>query len=220
MILVRSKGGLSLENLRPLAGGVIGSAKYIEASIERDDNWASIMTSLSRAVDAKSSWTNGHSERVAGLAFAMGKSLLMEDRELADLRVSALLHDVGKIAIPESIIDKPARLSEDEMNIMRQHPERGAMIVENVPGYRSIRLAILHHHERWDGNGYPIGISGEGIPLHARMIAITDVFDAITSDRPYRKGLAVEQALMQIESQCWTSFDGELVKIFLSVVKR
>jgi putative nucleotidyltransferase with HDIG domain len=220
LVLVRSKRGPSLENLMPLAGGVISSAKYIEATIERDDNWISIMTSLSKAVDAKSSWTNGHSERVAGLANAIGKKLLMEDSELANLQVSALLHDVGKIAIPESIIDKPSRLSEDEMNIMKQHPERGAMIVENVPGYKSIRLAILHHHERWDGNGYPHGISGEEIPLHARIIAITDVFDAMTSDRPYRKGLMIEQALSQIESQSWAALDGELVKIFLTVARR
>ncbi len=220
LVLVRSKSGPSLENLRPLAGGVISSAKYVEMSIERDDNWTSIMTSLSKAVDAKSSWTNGHSERVAGLANAIGKKLLMEDSELANLQVSALLHDVGKIAIPESIIDKPSRLSEDEMNIMKQHPERGAMIVENVPGYKSIRLAILHHHERWDGNGYPHGISGEEIPLHARIIAITDVFDAMTSDRPYRKGLMIEQALSQIESQSWAALDGELVKIFLTVARR
>jgi len=220
LVLVRSKDGLSLENLRPLAGGAIGSAKFIEASIERDDNWTSIMTSLSRAVDAKSTWTNGHSERVAGLANAIGEKLLMEDSELANLRVSSLLHDVGKIAIPESIIEKPARLSEEEMEIMRQHPERGAMIVENVPGYREIRLAILHHHERWDGKGYPHGISGEEIPLHARIITIADVFDAMTSDRPYRKGLAIEETLMQIESQSWTSFDGELVRIFLAVARR
>ena len=178
------------------------------------------MTSLSSAVDAKSTWTHGHSERVAGLATAIGEKLLMEEKELTNLRVSALLHDVGKIAIPESIIDKPARLSDEEMEIMRQHPERGAMIVENIPGYKKIRLAILHHHERWDGNGYPNRISGVEIPLHSRIIAIADVFDAITSDRPYRKGLAIEQALMQIESQSWTLFDGDLVRIFLAVARR
>jgi putative nucleotidyltransferase with HDIG domain len=219
LVMVRSRNGLSLDNLRLLAGGVISSAKYIEASIERDENWTSIMTSLSRAVDAKSTWTNGHSERVADLANEMGEKLLMEAGELANLRVSALLHDVGKIAIPEAIIDKPTRLSDEEMEIMRQHPERGAMIVENIPGYKNIRLAILHHHERWDGKGYPHGISGEEIPLHARIISIADVFDAMTSDRPYRKGLAIEQALMQIESQSWTSFDGELVRIFLAVAR-
>ena len=220
LVLVRSRNGLPLENLKPLAGGVVTSAKFIEASIARDDNWISIMTSLSSAVDAKSTWTNGHSERVAGLATAIGEKLLMEDKELTDLRVSALLHDVGKIAIPESIIDKPTRLSDNEMEVMRQHPERGAMIVENIPGYKKIRLAILHHHERWDGNGYPNRISGVEIPLHSRIIAIADVFDAITSDRPYRKGFAIEQALMQIESQSWTLFDGDLVRIFLTVARR
>jgi polar amino acid transport system substrate-binding protein len=100
---------------------------------------------------------------------------------------------------------------------MKQHPERGATIVENIPGYKNIRLAILHHHERWDGTGYPQGIQGELIPFHARIIAIADVFDAMTSDRPYRKGLAVGEALKYLESQSWAAFDGELVRIFLDV---
>jgi uncharacterized domain HDIG len=216
LLLVRSNNGLSLKQLEPLAGGVVSSAKYIEASIERDENWKSIMISLSKAVDAKSQWTNGHSERVADIANAIGARLLMNEKELSDLHVSALLHDIGKIAIPESIIDKPGRLDDGEMGIMRQHPERGAKIVEDIPGYKQIRLAILHHHERWDGTGYPYRILGENIPLHARIIAIADVFDAMTADRPYRKGLSLEQALGEIESQSWKAFDGELVRLFLS----
>jgi putative nucleotidyltransferase with HDIG domain len=220
LLLVRSRNGLSLEQLEPLAGGVVSSAMYMETSIQRDENWKSIMTSLSKAVDAKSQWTNGHSERVADIANTIGKKLFMDEKELSDLHVSALLHDVGKIAIPESIIDKPGRLSDDEMAIMRQHPERGAKIVEEIPGYKQIRLAILHHHERWDGTGYPYGISGESIPFHARIIAIADVFDAITADRPYRKGLLLEQALAEIEGQASRAFDSELVRFFLSTVRK
>jgi len=215
--LVRSRAGPSLAQLRPLAGSLVSCAKYIETSIQRDSNWTAIMISLSRAVDAKSTWTNGHSERVAAFATAIGERLMMTDSELASLKVSALLHDVGKIAIPGSIIDKPARLSDEEMGIMRQHPERGAAIVENIPGYKTIRLAILHHHERWDGQGYPQGVAGELIPLHARIISVADVYDAMTSDRPYRRGLPAAEALSLIESQRGTAFDADLVRIFLSV---
>jgi putative nucleotidyltransferase with HDIG domain len=188
LLIVRSKGGLSLQNLRPLADGIVGCAMYIEARIKSDENWASIMISLSKAVDAKSTWTNGHSERVANLAVTIGEKLLMEEGELERLRISALLHDVGKIAVPESILDKPGKLSDEEMEIMRQHPERGARIVEETPGYEEIRQAIMYHHERWDGRGYPHGISEKVIPLHARIIAIADVFDALTSDRPLPQG--------------------------------
>ncbi len=219
LLLARVGRQPPVERLRPFADHIVGSAKYIEASIQREENWNSIMMSLSRAVDAKSSWTNGHSGRVAELAVAVGSRLMMNEAELRDLRVSSLLHDVGKIAIPEAIIDKAGKLERAESEVMRQHPERGAMIVEDVPGYKDIRRAILHHHERWDGTGYPHGLAGKEIPLHARIIAIADVYDALTSDRPYREGLSTEAALSHLESQSATAFDPGLLRIFDSIVR-
>ncbi len=219
LLLIRRRNGLLLDQIRPFAHQLVGAAKYIETHMEKDRNWTSIMTALSKAVDAKSAWTNGHSDRVARLSTAIGRRLLMDADELNRLLVSAFLHDVGKIAIPESIIDKNGRLSENEMTLMRQHPERGAEIVESLPGYGEIRHTILHHHERWDGRGYPFGISGEQIPLHARIISIADVYDAITSERPYRKGIPGEQALAIIVAESGTAFDPKLVHAFTSAIR-
>lgn len=220
LLLLRSKPGLPLEKIRPFAAFAVSSVKYLETSIERNENWSAIMVSLSRAVDAKSEWTSGHSERLALHAVAVGRRLQMGEKELNELRVGALLHDIGKIAIPEIIIDKPERLSDREMDIMKQHPQRGAMIVDNLRGYEEIRQTISCHHERWDGTGYPCGLAGESIPLHARIIAIADVYDALVSDRPYRKGLSVADALDYLETQSWIAFDGNLVKIFRSVIEK
>lgn len=164
LILVRDTGGPDLARLKPLADQTGVALKDLEIREEGRRNWLAVVRSLVRAVDAKSTWTKGHSDRVATLSTAVGRRLLMEGDELDLLEISAILHDVGKIGIPESILDKPGRLDDEEMAIVRRHSRVGAEIVEDLPAYAGVRSSILSHHERWDGSGYPEGLSGEEIP--------------------------------------------------------
>ncbi len=218
LFLVRdARTGPQAERLRLLADQAGVAYKHASAREARERNWLAIVRSLTRAVDAKSAWTRGHSERVARLSRALGERLLMTPAELADLEIAAVLHDVGKLAVPEAILDKPGRLEPEEMAVMREHPERGARIVEDVPNYREVRAAILYHHERWDGSGYPAGLSGEAIPIASRIIALPDVYDAITDERPYRRGLGDGEARNVIEESSGSLFDPRLARLFLEL---
>lgn len=219
LILVRGPGGADIARLRLLADQTGVALKDLETREEGRRNWLAVVRSLVRAVDAKSTWTKGHSDRVATLSIAVGRRLLMEGKELDLLEISAILHDVGKIGIPERVLDKPGRLDEEEMAIVRNHPRLGAEIVEDLPAYAGVRPSILYHHERWDGSGYPEGLRGEDIPLGARIIAISDVYDAITDERPYRKGMKAEDAQRFIEGGAGNLFDPRLVRIFLEVLR-
>ena len=219
LILVREAGGPGLSRLSLLADQTGVALKDLETREEGRQNWLAVVRSLVRAVDAKSTWTRGHSDRVATLSTAVGRRLLMEGGELDLLEISAILHDVGKIGIPESVLDKPGRLTEEEMAVIRRHPRVGAEIVEDLPAYAGVRSSILYHHERWDGSGYPEGLRGEEIPLGARIIAISDVYDAITDDRPYRKGMMADEAQRFIEEGAGSLFDPRLVRIFLEMLR-
>ena len=219
LILVREAGGPAISRLRLLADQTGVALKDLEIREEGRQNWLAVVCSLVRAIDAKSTWTKGHSDRVATLSTAVGRKLLMEGGELDLLEISAILHDVGKIGIPESVLDKPGRLTEGEMAIIRRHSRVGAEIVEDLPAYAGVRSSILYHHERWDGSGYPEGLQGEEIPLGARIIAISDVYDAITDERPYRKGMKAEEAQRFIEDGAGSLFDPRLVRIFLEMLR-
>lgn len=216
LILMRPPGGPGLAKLMPLADQVGVALKDLEVRDEGKRNWQAIVRSLVRAVDAKSAWTRGHSERVAGLSTAVGRRLLMDAKELDLLDIAAVLHDVGKIGVPESILDKPSRLEPMELALIQRHPAVGAAIVEDLPAYASVRSAILYHHERWDGSGYPRGLSGEAIPLPGRIVSIIDVFDALVSERPYKRAWSLEAALDHIAEQRGRHFDPALVDLFRS----
>ncbi|MBL8966005.1 MAG: HD domain-containing protein [Spirochaetaceae bacterium] len=217
LFLFRDGERPSLDRLTLLADQAGVALKHLADREARERSWLAVVRSLTRAVDAKSAWTRGHSERVAKSALLLGRRLLMGTRELADLEVAAVLHDVGKIGVPEAILDKPARLDEAEFALVRRHPVLGADIVEDVPEYREIRAAILHHHERWDGSGYPEGLAGEAIPLAARIIALADVYDAITDERPYRRGMSPAEARDFVLGGAGALFDPRLVRIFLEL---
>lgn len=215
LILVREGREPSLAQLRPLAAQVGVAVECVSLREERERNWLAVARSLSRAVDAKSHWTRGHSERVVDTALSLGRRLMMGPRELRDLEIAAVLHDVGKIGVSEAILDKPGGLDPCELKIIRSHPVIGADIVEDVPAYGDVREAILYHHEQWDGSGYPRGLEGEGIPIFARIIAIADVYDAISSKRPYRTNLDAEESLSFIERGADRMFDPRLARIFI-----
>ena len=181
-------------------------------------NWGTLKA-LARTVDAKSSWTAGHSERVADIALKIGKSLGLEPKELINLQRAAFLHDIGKIGVPVAILDKPGKLSREEFSIIKAHPQMGGRILEPIKAYDEIIPMVVEHHERFDGKGYPDGLNGTSISLGARILAVADVFDALKSDRPYRQGMPFEQVIEIIKQEASQQFDPDIVNAFLTVVE-
>jgi putative nucleotidyltransferase with HDIG domain len=193
----------------------LSNARLIEALAQL--NWGTL-NALARTIDAKSPWTAGHSERVTELALKIGRKLELGPKELEVLHRGGLLHDIGKIGIPAAILDKAGRLTEQEALIMREHPRKGARILEPIPAYAEVIPIVLQHHEWFDGTGYPDGLAGESISLGGRIFAVADVYDALTSDRPYRAGLGRERAIESIEQGTGRQFDPRVVEAFLAVV--
>ncbi len=169
---------------------------------------------LSAAIDAKDAYTHGHSERVSEYALGIGQTLGMSQSELEQLELASLLHDVGKIGIPENILNKKGPLSPQEMDIVRQHTLKGVEILNGVSHMDTIITAVRNHHERYDGRGYPDGLSHEQIPLLAKIIAIADSFDAMTSDRPYRSKCPEKKAIREIEDNSGSMYDPKMVWAF------
>jgi putative nucleotidyltransferase with HDIG domain len=175
---------------------------------------------LAAAVDAKDSYTRGHSDKVAAYAVMIGEELgLSHDQRIA-LEMAAYLHDIGKIGIKEEILLKPGKLTDDEMAQMSHHPLIGANILKPVGFPWPITPIVRHHHERWDGDGYPAGLKGEEIPLLARVLTVADAFEAMTADRPYRRGITPEEGLEELMRCAGTQFDARVVTAFSEVMAR
>ena len=154
----------------------------------------STVQTITAALEAKDAYTEGHSRRVEQYATLLAKELKFSHKQIEILQLAALFHDVGKIGVPDSILEKEGRLTEEEWKVIQKHPETGVHILENIYNYPGMRDIVLCHHERYDGKGYPQGLGGEEIPLAAYVLGVADAFDAITSDRPYRKGMSLEKA--------------------------
>jgi PAS domain S-box-containing protein/putative nucleotidyltransferase with HDIG domain len=172
-----------------------------------------------RALDLRDRETEGHTQRVTELTIKMAKKLGITDEELIQIRRGALLHDMGKMAIPDEILQKPGPLNETEWGKMRQHPQYAYEMLSPISYLRPALEIPFYHHERWDGSGYPRGLKGEDIPLAARFFSIIDVWDALSSDRPYRKKLPQEEVIRYLREKSGHLFDPRLVEVFLSVVK-
>ncbi len=184
---------------------------------ELEDLFKGTIKSLANAVEAKDPYTSGHVDRVTELSLLLAKKIGLKGEELRNVELGAILHDIGKIAIPDSILKKPEKLTEEEYEIIKTHVHHGVRILEPIPGMKGVNLAVLHHHERWDGKGYPMGLKGENIPLIARIITITDSFDAMNSDRPYRKRMPPFLIKKEFLENAGKQFDPELVEIFLEI---
>ena len=176
-----------------------------------------MVKSLVFAIEAKDMYTRGHSERVNRYAMLMAERLQLDETQKSVLNWASILHDVGKIGIPESILNKPDLLNDDEFDVIKEHPKKGHDILKPVEQLASSLPGILHHHERFDGKGYPHGLKGEEIPFVARIIAVADTFDAITSHRAYRSARAAREALAIIDDVAGTQLDPEVVKTFKKV---
>jgi PAS domain S-box-containing protein/putative nucleotidyltransferase with HDIG domain len=172
------------------------------------------------AIDAKSPWTKGHSDRVTDYSIAIAKELGFGEDKLRDLKNAALLHDIGKIGTYDIILDKPLKLTPEEYYLINQHPIKGEEILKPIKQLEHLLPVIRHHHERFDGKGYPDGLKGDEIPLMARIICVADSFDSITSDRPYRNAAIKEYAIYELKRCIGTQFDPEVVQAFLRVIER
>jgi len=174
---------------------------------------------LAAAIDGKDKYTRGHSERVSRISVAIGKRIGLPEDELEVLRMSALLHDVGKIAIDDRILKKPAALTDEEFVIMKTHPQKGYKIMSQIPAMKDFLPGMYMHHEMVNGKGYPQGLTGDQIPLQAKIVSVADTFDAMTIDRPYQKALELDDALGRISSFVGTRDDKGVVDALVAACK-
>lgn len=177
-----------------------------------------LIKTLVRAIDAKSAWTKGHSEKVTEYALSIGREMGLDEENLESLKLSALLHDIGKIGTYDAILEKPDKLTPEEIKLIQKHPIEGASILAPIKQLKEILPVIRSHHERINGTGYPGGLKGENLPLLARILHVADVYDALTVDRPYRKALSRKSAVAEIKKASGTEFDKEVVEAFLKAM--
>ncbi len=206
-------------NIRQLAeqvGVALSNARLLN---ELQDFNFGTLTALARAIDAKSPWTAGHSERVTEFASKIARTLALSQKQLDVIQRGGLLHDIGKLGIPNQILDKPAKLTPEEFQIVQTHTTLGARILEPIAAYSDIVHIVLEHHENFDGSGYPAGLKGKNISLYSRIFAVADNFDALTNDRPYRRGLELGEAIQLIKCQSGKKFDPMIVDAFLRVTE-
>jgi putative nucleotidyltransferase with HDIG domain len=191
----------------------------IELFSSLQEAYIATVRALAAAVDAKDPYTRGHSDRVSDYSMSIAERLDLSTEQRTALEMAAYLHDIGKIGIREEILLKPGRLSDDEMAQMRHHPLIGANILKPVAFPWAIAPIVRHHHEHWDGRGYPAGLRGEEIPLLARILTAADAYEAMTSDRPYRRGRSADEAVAELKRCSGTQFDPRVVDAFISVLK-
>ena len=187
---------------------------------ERDQARIATVRTLARSVEARDPCTGGHLERVARLGLLLARAVAPRDARDPQMFFGFMLHDVGKLAVPDAVLNKPGRLTADEREIMRNHPQEGARIIALVPGLERAAEVALNHHERWDGGGYPNGLAGEEIPLWARIFAVADTLDAMTSERPYGRRYTLGEALEEIVACAGSQFDPSVVLALLGLDRR
>jgi HD-GYP domain-containing protein (c-di-GMP phosphodiesterase class II) len=176
----------------------------------------SVICAFNQLLDLKDLNTGVHSTRLAEWGMRVGQELGLEEAALQNLEIAALLHDIGKMGIPDAILRKPGKLDAEEYALMKKHPEYGWAVLRMLPGFERAALDILHHHESVDGRGYPGGLKGSEIPIVSRIVCVIDAFDAMVSSRPYRQGLPYEEAVRRLTEASGTQFDSAVVKCFLS----
>jgi HD-GYP domain-containing protein (c-di-GMP phosphodiesterase class II) len=189
-----------------------GAMREAQANLRRA--YEEFVGSLASALDARDRYTAGHSERVSEAACAVAEAMQATAEELAQLRVGALLHDIGKIGVSDSVLQKPGMLTEEEFALIKEHPTIGRQILEGVHGFEPYLAVVALHHENWDGTGYPHGLTATSVPLSARIVHVVDAYDAMTSDRPYRRGMSPDQAVATLRRFAGTQFDPQVVEVF------
>jgi diguanylate cyclase (GGDEF)-like protein len=216
--LLLAKAARTLEEAKASGGDAIRVAGTVEGE-EAAASAFDVLQGLVLAVDTKDRYTKRHSEDVARYSIFLAGRLDLDHEFVASIRVSGLLHDIGKIGIPDPILRKPGKLTSAEYEIVKQHVALGDMIVRDVPDIEVVRAGIRHHHERWDGDGYLGRLEGEEIPLIARILAVGDAFSAMTTTRPYRKALGIREALTRLEDASGSQLDERLVRAFIDGIE-
>ncbi len=206
LTILAKQAALAIENVR------------LYESIKKDQ--LNIIRALSSTVDAKDHYTLGHSQKVSEYCVKIAEEMKFSEREIEIIKYAALLHDIGKIAIPDEIIKKPSRLSSEEFEIVRQHPVIGARIIKEIEALAPMVPLIQHHHERYDGNGYPGKLKGEEIPIGARIIHVVDSFETMVSARAYRDMIPAELAISELRKNAGTQFDPQVVDTFIGVIRK
>lgn len=191
----------------------------INQSMKSDEQMIGMFKGLLSTITAKDKYTVGHCERVASYAAMIGESMGLELKEIQTLLYAGILHDIGKIELPNSILNKPGRLTEHEFELVRMHPKYSAIILEPLSGMDKLIDYVKYHHERYDGKGYPEGLAGDKIPLGARILCVADSFDAMISERPYRKSLTVSKAFLELEKHSGTQFDPNIAQTFIKIMR-
>lgn len=207
-----------LKSVAEMAGTAIHRSRLHQ---DLQESYIDLVRTLVRALDARDAYTAGHSERLADWCEATARLLgCKDDDEIQALRWGALLHDIGKIAVPDAILRKPARLTDDEWAVMYLHPVTGEEILKPVERMRAVSQVLRHHHERWDGTGYPDGLEGEAIPLSARILTVVDAYNAIRDERPYKAARSHEEAIAELQRASGTQFDPRVVDAFCRMLER
>ena len=199
------------------------NARYIERLAVKNEQIQRItlqtVSTVAHALDARDGYTQGHSNRVSVYAVALARELGLSAEEVENIRNVALLHDIGKIGIPDSVLNKPGKLTDDEYAMMKQHPAVGGEILKEIDTIPGIEIGARYHHERYGGGGYPEGLQGENIPYIARIIAVADAYDAMTSNRVYRKHLSDEDVISELERCSGTQFDPYIAQVAVRMLK-
>jgi ribonuclease P protein subunit RPR2 len=216
-------------SLEDLAGAQLNSyaidlrrsyERELEKTRELEERAVATVRALASAVAERDDDTGNHIQRVHDLGLLLACAVIPGEADDPQLAYGFILHDIGKVAVPDAVLLKPGPLDDDEWKLMRSHAEAGARMLDEVPFLSRAREVVLHHHERWDGGGYPDGLAGEQIPLWARIFAVVDTVDAMTSDRPYRKGVPLDQALAEVADKAGSQFDPRCVESFLALNRR
>jgi HD-GYP domain-containing protein (c-di-GMP phosphodiesterase class II) len=205
-----------------LLGGLARQANLALANASNfeglERTFVSTVEALANALEAKDEYTSTHARWIADLALRVGADMGLDEQSLKQLELGALLHDIGKIGIPSSILAKPGRLTAEERAIMETHPELGERIIEPIDRLQDVRAIVRHCHERWDGAGYPDGLAEEDVPLESRIIFVCDAYHAMTTDRPYRKRLSHPEAARRLREAAGSQFDPHVVDVALRVL--
>jgi HD-GYP domain-containing protein (c-di-GMP phosphodiesterase class II) len=180
---------------------------------------SSVICAFNQLLDLKDLNTGVHSTRLAEWGMRVAQELGIDGRGLLDIEVAALLHDIGKMGVPDAILRKPGRLTEEEFAIIKKHPEYGWAVLRQMPGFEKASLFVLHHHENFDGKGYPAGLKEQEIPIGSRIVSVIDAFDAMVSSRPYRQGLSFDEAIRRLILSSGTQFDPVIVQCFLGIAQ-
>lgn len=223
------KGVINLENtdinteiinlLKSFSEGAAVAINNAQLYQKIQDSYFEIIKALAQAIEAKDPYIHGHSMRVMKYAGLIAQKLDLPEEERESLKFAAILHDIGKIGISEIILNNKDKLTSKQYDEIKQHPIIGQNIIQPIELLKPIQSLIRHHHEWFNGNGYPDGLSKENIPFSARILAIVDAYDAMKSDRSYRKSLSEERAIQELKNGCDSQFDPDLVKIFLEILK-